>query len=189
MTSLSKYGEIEDNRTCSKCGHDIDPAWVACPFCGKDLAFDKCTECGMSVQSDWSVCPTCGISLSHRKASGDPSPVVSIEEVFEWLVHCEDGPGFYDDQAMEYAEKLAGKITETAFKHVRLVYDWLVGEAGPEMYGEEAFEKALQLSSNGLTMNNFKQLKRKFEWAAVSEKGPQWDSEQALDWAVQKVLS
>ena len=37
MTRLSKYGEIEDNRTCSKCGHYIDLAWLFCPPCGNTV--------------------------------------------------------------------------------------------------------------------------------------------------------
>lgn len=44
---------------CPSCGKPTQKTFVACPYCGTNLA-KKCGHCGKSAEVDWKVCPYCG---------------------------------------------------------------------------------------------------------------------------------
>ena len=223
-SDLNKYGEIAEDESGQNCGHDVRPEWVVCPNCGKNLTAGKCS-CGQSLHKGWIVCPACARPLTSRREPHIDRSAVSEEEVFEWLIHDDDGPNMDSDDAVDVAEAISSSYSaqqfaglkstfawlhgpgydeEEALDHARLVaegldeitigvvqllFEWLVGEDGPEMDRDEAFCKAMEMVNSGLNESKkVEKLKLKFEWAHSSERGPEWDSEQALDWAESKVI-
>lgn len=89
---------------------------------------------------------------------------------------------------MDLARLIAETRAETDFDFIRQIFEWLVSEDGPEMDDEDALVKALELTPVGVTMKKLDLLRRKFEWAHSSNKGPESDTEQALAWALSKVI-
>ena len=47
--------------TCSKCGSEVEPDFVACPACGHRVG-GGCSYCGRTIQPDWKYCPYCAES-------------------------------------------------------------------------------------------------------------------------------
>lgn len=202
---------------------------MACPHCAKTLDRNVCLSCNKPVQPEWVACPACGARLARRNASAGGTSSVTEEEVFEWMVHDDEGPSLDSDDAVDAAESIASSFSadqfallqatfawlqsdetgpqidaDDAMDHarriaencdekesqlIRQVCNWLVSEDGPEMEDEDGLAKAFELIQAGMNMKMFDLLRRKFEWAHTSDKGPEWDAEQALAWALSKVMA
>ena len=49
-------------KKCVKCGKDLHPDWVFCPYCQEPVDL-ICKKCGNIVQPDWNFCPMCKAKL------------------------------------------------------------------------------------------------------------------------------
>jgi hypothetical protein len=57
--------QLLENRTCSACGHEIEPSFLRCPHCMKKLK-EPCRSCGKPVDPSWRVCPFCEAEIVGR---------------------------------------------------------------------------------------------------------------------------
>lgn len=55
---------------CTACGKQLQPTWMACPYCGAS-AQRSCAACGGSLEVAWRRCPHCGgwVTQDEDKAS------------------------------------------------------------------------------------------------------------------------
>jgi hypothetical protein len=51
--------EVAGISSCSVCGFDNLPNYLACPSCGNELR-KKCKDCGSFNELEWKCCPYCG---------------------------------------------------------------------------------------------------------------------------------
>lgn len=59
---------------CPSCRHEVDAAFVICPYCQHDLGPSGCPNCGKDVAPDWSVCPYCRADLAGAAKASTASP-------------------------------------------------------------------------------------------------------------------
>jgi len=57
---------------CSKCNHEVDPSWKACPFCLTPIVLPEkvqktCTRCGEPLDEDALFCPECGMEVKREQ--------------------------------------------------------------------------------------------------------------------------
>ena len=56
-------GTTATGRSCTHCGHPVQPGFAFCPNCGMSLRTATCPSCGEAVQPSWKACPFCGATL------------------------------------------------------------------------------------------------------------------------------
>ena len=45
-------------KSCVKCGENLEPDWVICPFCKTEKGPKLCA-CGKELEQEWVACPYC----------------------------------------------------------------------------------------------------------------------------------
>jgi type IV pilus assembly protein PilB len=63
----------EDALRCHSCHHEVDAAFVMCPYCHADLGVPSCASCGKARAPEWTVCPYCRADVAEHQ----PPPLVS----------------------------------------------------------------------------------------------------------------
>lgn len=51
--------ELEQAKSCHKCGRPVQAEWQYCPYCEVELR-QPCLQCGRLLEPDWKRCPHCG---------------------------------------------------------------------------------------------------------------------------------
>ncbi len=51
--------ELEQARSCQKCGRPVQVEWQYCPYCEVELR-QPCRQCGRLLEPEWKRCPHCG---------------------------------------------------------------------------------------------------------------------------------
>jgi RNA polymerase subunit RPABC4/transcription elongation factor Spt4 len=73
--------------TCPHCFKPIEPDYLICPTCMKQLK-KPCATCGRPVKSSWTVCPYCkSRQVPAERAADTPEP--HVETMAEAAVHAE----------------------------------------------------------------------------------------------------
>ncbi|GAC1417046.1 MAG: GspE/PulE family protein [Actinomycetota bacterium] len=55
--------QLEEHPRCPSCRHEIDAAFVLCPYCQVELGALSCRACGKEVMAGWTACPFCRADL------------------------------------------------------------------------------------------------------------------------------
>ena len=79
--------------TCPHCFKPIEPDYLICPTCMKQLK-RPCTNCGRPVKSSWSVCPYCKTRQVHAERVDESenvavAPEPHVETMAEAAAHAE----------------------------------------------------------------------------------------------------
>jgi type IV pilus assembly protein PilB len=53
---------------CPSCRHEVDTAFVVCPYCNQELHARACPSCQKEVRPEWRVCPYCRTELPGAEA-------------------------------------------------------------------------------------------------------------------------
>jgi RNA polymerase subunit RPABC4/transcription elongation factor Spt4 len=69
--------ELEQARSCPKCGRPVQVEWQYCPYCEVELR-QPCRQCGRLLEPEWKRCPHCG---AYPVRSGQPEVVMPTQPV------------------------------------------------------------------------------------------------------------
>ena len=65
--------EIEQAKSCQKCGRPVELGWQYCPYCETELRH-PCAQCNHLLEPEWKRCPHCG---SYPGRSAQPAPALA----------------------------------------------------------------------------------------------------------------
>ncbi|RME80368.1 MAG: response regulator [Planctomycetota bacterium] len=146
ITSLEEilrviHREEKEELRCPQCNHEIQPDFVACPYCQFQLK-RLCVNCKKEVEPNWVICPYCGHSLyqeskesEEQKNIGelriliaDDDPVV-LDTLYEFFLSlypkCKIEKAMTGDEALELGLKF--------HPHLIILDEIMPGKKGTEV--------------------------------------------------------
>lgn len=72
--------DVEPAPKCPACHHEVDPAFVVCPYCQHDLSTPKCRNCAREVEADWKICPYCRAELPASGAGTERPRILVVDD-------------------------------------------------------------------------------------------------------------
>lgn len=72
--------ELEQAKSCYKCGRPVQAEWQYCPYCEVELR-QPCLQCGRLLEPDWKRCPHCGaypVRSTRPEAVSPTQPVPPV---------------------------------------------------------------------------------------------------------------
>ena len=70
--------DVEEHPYCPSCRHEVDPAFVVCPYCQADLGGAVCPRCGRDSDPAWEICPYCRAPLSPTRDLSHERPRILV---------------------------------------------------------------------------------------------------------------